>query len=527
MSARLLHPDEYELDARSSVDSQGSFNLDDADFESQIPPQPRRLLHRVPLLSRLFSSTYAGYRRIKPSRPLISSAPRSSCSRLLRRLCFYHNLIMGVMVALMVASAILSPSYSNPPPQYATLRDAVDQSTDPGRGNARNEKIFIAASLYDKSGDLAGGEWGSRVLQLVDLLGPENVFLSIYENDSGEEGRSALRSLEEQVRCKKSIVFEEHLDLTTLPTVTIPGGETRIKRIEYLAEVRNRALKPLDEAQDHYDRLLYLNDVVFDPVDALQLLFSTNAADNDGIAQYRAACAVDFVNAFKFYDTYATRDLQGYSMGLPFFPWFSTAGNGHSRSDVLSGRDAVRVRSCWGGMVAFDAQYFQKRNPAGGTQPLPPPPPPTRFRATHDLFWEASECCLVHADLQDAPTSSVDDLTDTGIYMNPYVRVAYDTSTLSWLSTTRRFEKLYPFLHNVLNHLVGLPWDNPRREEIPGQRVQDTVWVPDNLNKGGGSFQVVDRLAGNDGFCGRRGLQVIVEHREEGQKGWENIPVPE
>jgi len=386
-----------------------------------------------------------------------------------------------------------------------------------GRGNPRNEKVFIAASLYDRGGELAGGQWGMQLLELIDLLGDQNVFVSIYENDSGEKGQSALRELEQQIRSPKAIVFEEHLDFKTLPSVTIPGGEKRVKRIEYLAQVRNKALKPLEENPViQYDKLLYLNDILFDPMDAVQLLFSTNA-NADGVSQYRAACAVDFDNPFKFYDTYATRDLQGYSMGLPFFPWFSTAGNGESRRDVLAGSDAVRVRSCWGGMVAFDAKYFQP-SPSTSTNPV-------CFRSGQDLFWEASECCLIHADIQD-PQTNVEDITDTRIYMNPYVRVAYDRRTLSWLGVTRRFEKLYSFLHNLGNHLVGLPWYNPRRTEVPGQHVQETVWVPDPNQDGSGSFQTLDRVAGNDGYCGRRGLQVIVEDRQPGQKGWENIPIP-
>jgi hypothetical protein len=168
------------------------------------------------------------------------------------------------------------------------------------------------------------------------------------------------------------------MDLDQLPTVVIPTtGEKRVKRITYLAETRNRALRPLNSngnsngnsdseemklaTRTRFDKLLFLNDVAFDPIDALQLLFSTNV-DSNGIAQYRAACAVDFINPFKFYDTYPTRDLDGYSMGLPFFPWFSSAGSERSRQAVLAGSDSVPVRSCWGGMVAFDARYFQNEN---------------------------------------------------------------------------------------------------------------------------------------------------------------------
>lgn len=518
MSARLLHPDEYELASRSSFDSEGTFNLDDADFESQVPPVSR-LGARRSWLPRIFSR-FSGYRRLKTnSRPILASSARPTCFRrlFLRRRCCYLHVVFGIVFALVVLTSIFRPSYTRPPAHYAALRKSVLENSDTGRGNIRNEKVFIAASLYDRDGDLARGQWATQLLGLIDLLGEQNVFVSIYENDSGEEGQNALRELEQRIQSPKSIVFEEHLDFQSLPAVTIPGGEKRIKRIEYLAQVRNKALKPLEEdPETRYDKLLYLNDILFDPLDALQLLFSTNA-NEAGVSQYRAACAVDFDNPFKFYDTYATRDLQGYSMGLPFYPWFSTAGNGESRKDVQRGVDAVRVRSCWGGMVAFDAKYFQSPPPSNTT--------PVRFRAGQDLFWEASECCLIHADIQD-PQTNVDEITDTGIYMNPYVRVAYDSRTLSWLGTTRRFEKLYSFIHNLGNHLVGLPWYNARRTEGPGQNVQETVWIPDPAQDGGGSFQTVDRVAGNDGFCGRRGLQVLVEDRKPGQKGWEDIPVP-
>lgn len=518
MSARLLHPDEYELGSRSSLDSEGTFNLDDADFESQVSSLSR-LGARRSWLPRVFTR-FPGYHRLKTNRrPILPGSARPPCIRRLpfrRRWCYLH-VVFGILFALIILTSLFRPSYTRPPPHYDTLRRSVLEKSSPGRGNPRNEKVFIAASLYDRDGELARGQWGLQLLALVDLLGQQNVFVSIYENDGGDEGHNALRQLEQQITSPKSIVFEDHLDPKDLSSVTIPGGEKRIKRIEYLAQVRNKALKPLaDDPETRYDKLLYLNDILFDPLDALQLLFSTNA-DEAGVSQYRAACAVDFDNPFKFYDTYATRDLQGYSMGLPFYPWFSTAGHGDSRKDVLQNKDAVRVRSCWGGMVAFDAKYFQSPPPTRTT--------PVRFRAGQDLFWEASECCLIHADIQD-PQTNPDEITDTGIYVNPYVRVAYDRRTLSWLGITRRFEKLYSFIHNIGNHLVGLPWYNPRRIESPGQNVQENVWVPDASMDGGGSFQMVNRIAGNDGFCGRRGLQVIVEERKPGQKGWENIPVP-
>lgn len=417
------------------------------------------------------------------------------------RALFFVRVALGGILFLICLTGLFWPSYTHLPPHYKTLRNQVQSSSFPGRGNIENQKIFIAAALYDPKGTITNGRWGDAILQLIELLGEQNVFLSIYENNSRQEGENALQALADRVTCNRLIVSEPGLSLGSVPRVAIPGGDMRIRRIDYLAEVRNRALHPLQSANMTYDKILYLNDVIFDPVEALQLLFCTNA-DVDGIAQYRAACAVDFSNAFKFYDTYATRDLEGYGIGLPFYPWFTTAGKAQSRQDVLEGRDAV----------AFDARFSQSLDPV-------------RFRADSEIFWDASECCIIHADLRDAmPT--LEKSHNSGSYMNPFVRVAYDARSHSWLWTTRRFERLYPFIHNILSHLVGFPRYNPRRTEVSGQKIMDTLWVPGDGKGEEGKVRTAEREAGNDGFCGRRGLEVLVEKRMSGQEGFEPIKVP-
>ncbi|EEH22537.1 hypothetical protein PABG_04748 [Paracoccidioides brasiliensis Pb03] len=547
MSPRLLHPDEYELVSRSSLDSRDSFDLDAADFESH-PTTSRSYLHTPPsLISRLLS--FLPFVRRHPPRGRTREVAWKKrnhagfrCRLFPRRLCFISFSFSGLILVLALLTALLRPSYTYPPAHYYTLRQAALNTKSPGAGNPRNEKVFVAASLYDRDGELARGRWGENVLQLIRLLGNDNVFLSIYENDSGPEGETALNELEGRVECKKSIVYEEHMDRTSLPHIRLVDGSERIKRVAYLAEVRNRALLPLnDPANGRFDKLLYLNDIVFDPIDALQLLFSTNA-DKDGKARYRAACAVDFINPFKFYDTFATRDLEGYSMGVPFYPWFSSAGKAESRHDVLDQKDAVRVRSCWGGMVAFDAKFFQRRetpeeeqgerkNKHKADRRTPTSLVPRRssvmkFRAEPDTYWDASECCLIHADIQRPPYEFKDgEPVDTEIYMNPYVRVAYDTRTLSWLGVTKRFERLYSIANAVINAVAGMPKFNPRREEIAGEEVEEKVWVLKGAD-GEGSYEMIKRKAGTGGFCGRRDLQVMVSNPKKGEKNWETVPVP-
>lgn len=532
MSAKHVESEVYELSRETSHDSSQDYLHDDSDdAESHLLVLPRRHSATPRVLSFISANIIpSSWRRRLYGRPTRSKRPRRtrhrSCFRgsLVRKLLHFLYSFLIVLFSTILVAAIFYPSYTHLPAHYKQLRDQARSSSESGRGNLRQEKVFIAASIRDRHGRLAQGAWAKKIVDLVDLLGPNNVFLSIYENDAGPIGKAALLDFEQTLDFPHSLVFEEQLPLDAVPTIKLPDGTERVKRIAYLAEVRNRALRPLEDSQIRYDKLLYLNDVVFNPVDVLQLLFSTKLGET-GRTNYRAACAVDFINPFKFYDTFATRDSEGYSMGIPFFPWFTAAGEAQSLQDVLDGTDAVRVQSCWGGMVAFDAKFFQKslgpdQEPVTALGQYQNNSAPYRFRAEKDLYWDASECCLIHADIRNP------DSEDTGIYMNPYVRVAYSTRTLAWLGFTRRFERLYSPIHFLLNSMVGMPWYNPRRAEQRMETVEETVWVPDLTSVQGGAFQAVPRIASNSGFCGRRALAVIKEDKDALGKNWEVLPLP-
>ena len=531
MPERPVYTNGYQLTGRDSYDSdevydeadfqsQLFFDLDEADFQSQGRPSPSYINRPTPVnwgslslinplrLKRLFfrdvhlrtHSRFASRSRLGFHGASLQSS----------RSCYTFG---GILLVLVLFIALfLKPSYTTLPAHYQSLETRIESSEDYGRANPENQKIFIAASIYDESGQLLGGAWGEAVLKLINMLGNRNVFLSIYENASGEAALVAQYKFEKKVQCQHSMVLEDSPPVEEFQRIRLADGSKRIKRIAYLADVRNKALSPLDEHPEiKYDKLLYLNDVIFDPIDAAQLLLSTNM-DEHGNTAYRAACAVDFINPFKFYDTFATRDMEGYSMGVPFFPWFTNAGSGSSRQDVLAGKDAVRVKSCWGGMVAFDAKPFQAN-------------PPLRFRATPDIYWDASECCLIHADLLDGSTFD-EDGDYVGVYLNPFIRVAYSNTTLPWIRRVQRVERLFTIPHNLINHLVGLPWFNPRRAEVVGSQVEEKVWVEDESLKAGGSFQKEYREASRGGYCGMRTLQVIKESQRDGEKNWETMPVP-
>ncbi|KAI9866246.1 MAG: hypothetical protein M1813_001367 [Trichoglossum hirsutum] len=530
--ARKAHrrSDEYELLPRTSSDSTPSFSS----LDHGSPTVDHQLL-------RLFALLFVRL-PLRQARAIYSKLSGSrSLRRLLIRGIYWTSAALSCMIVLLVVfTAVFRPSYTHLPDHYRALQRRCLESKELGRGNVNNEKVFIAASLYDPKGTLVGGDWGNAVLGLIELLGPENVYLSIYENDVKPPARAALDALGKKLKCNSSLVAE-HLPLEEIPRVTIPSGESRIKRLAFLAVVRNRALRPLEANPSvNFDKLLYINDVMFNPIDAVQLLFSTNV-DPSGHAQYGAVCAVDFINAFKFYDRFATRDLEGYTMGIPFFPWFTDAGYAASRQDVLDQKDAVRVRACWGGMTAFEAKWFQSSHPeSSSTTSLSSGndvgynSSSLRFRYEEDPFWDASECCLIHADLTYLRHGH-DITTDSGIFTNPYIRVAYDSNTLRWLPYTRRVERLYSLIHTILNHLVGMPVYNPRRLEQPGDEVVEMVWkyeaegnskpraASGNLK---GSYHKVKRIVGPGRFCGSRNLLVLKEDPKEGEKNWMAVPLP-
>jgi hypothetical protein len=335
-----------------------------------------------------------------------------------------------------------------------------------------------------------------------------------------------------------------HIDLETFPSIQILPNEHRIKRIAYLAEVRNSALQPLNVIQTnnsteipapavarHFDKLLFLNDVVFDPKDAADLLFATNIGP-EGKTQYHAACAMDFINGFKFYDTFAIRDNEAFRPGIPFFPWFTNAGRAESLHDVMRETDAVRVKSCWGGMVAFEAKWFQAQDLRDDLQPL-------RFRYEEDLFWDASECCLIHADLEELVKKSDDSGPRAQIFVNPFILVAYDAKSFSWLEFTRKFERLYTIPHLIVNWIIRAPWPSLRRLEITGQEVERKNWIYDppsgyvpkdsvdfSMISSFGHWATVRKVATPGGFCGYRSLQVLRKKRKTGEKMWETLQAP-
>ncbi|RMZ82432.1 hypothetical protein DV737_g2093, partial [Chaetothyriales sp. CBS 132003] len=295
---------------------------------------------------------------------------------------------------------------------------------------SKDQKIFICAQFWT-SANIIQTRWGDALLKLIDTLGPEHVYVSIYESGSLDNTKAILSQLDSKLAEKnvaRTTVLdpESHADLIrsgpfdsqgnprsgwVLPPSGSDGKEFR--RIPHLAKTRNLSLQPLLEEKKHgrtYDKVLFLSDVVFKPHDVLSLL-----ATNGG--SYSVACAIDYhfpARLATLYDTFALRDSNGDRALAVHFPYFKSD---ESREALLRG-DSAKVQSCWNGMVLMDASpFYSSVNLEGEVVDG------LRFRAIGDSLaakhLEASECCLIHADLTAMGAAQ------HGIYINPAVRVGY------------------------------------------------------------------------------------------------------
>lgn len=137
------------------------------------------------------------------------------------------------------------------------------------------QKVFIA-SIHWNNEAILRSHWNEALVDLVRTLGPENVFVSIYESGSYDNTKDALLSLDQtlgQLAVPRNITLSDvsHWDdMQQAPTgpgwIQTKRGKKELRRIPYLARLRNLSLEPLAQLADqdeYFDKVLFLNDVVF------------------------------------------------------------------------------------------------------------------------------------------------------------------------------------------------------------------------------------------------------------------------
>lgn len=299
--------------------------------------------------------------------------------------------IWTVIEVLYVRTALVRET-STPPPAFG------------------NERIFIA-SIHWTNEAILRAHWNKAVVELAKAIGPSNVYVSVYESGSMDDTKGALRELDRDLgtaKIPRMIILDgtTHQDEISKPPaktgwIKTPGGQMELRRIPYLARLRNIALEPLvklGEKGMKFDKILFLNDVVFNTEDVRALL---GTRDGD----YAAACSLDFKSGHSFYDTFALRDSEGREQISRSWPFFRST---HSRQ-ALRASQPVPVTSCWNGIVAMDAAPFYTHESPLGFRGIPD--------SLAEYHLEGSECCLIHTD---NPLSR-----SKGVWLNPNVRVGY------------------------------------------------------------------------------------------------------
>ena len=145
-----------------------------------------------------------------------------------------------------------------------------------GTAADRNQKVFIA-SIHWNNEKILRSHWVPAVLELAAHLGKEDVFVSVQESGSWDDSKGALRELDlalGEAGVRRRIILDDttHADeIGKTPADSEPGwiqtprGERELRRVPYLARLRNLVLEPLEELAgkgERFDRVLFINDVV-------------------------------------------------------------------------------------------------------------------------------------------------------------------------------------------------------------------------------------------------------------------------
>lgn len=157
---------------------------------------------------------------------------------------------------------------------FFVRRQLINADTQP-KAARRHERIYIA-SIHWNNEEILRSHWNNAVLQLAKEFGPENIYLSVFESGSWDGTKIALDELDrslDRLGVARNITFSDktHDDEITAPPaehgwIDTPQGRKELRRIPYLAGLRNLSLQPLYTLLANgvtFDRILFLNDVIF------------------------------------------------------------------------------------------------------------------------------------------------------------------------------------------------------------------------------------------------------------------------
>lgn len=134
------------------------------------------------------------------------------------------------------------------------------------------QRIFIASALWGNERALPS-QWTTGVIELANIFGAGNIFLSVYASGTSDGTNKALRNLEQTL---------EAIDVQRSITIVDSGPEDEALRrnpadqrhINRASFLRNKSVHPLFDLRDSgtfFDRVLFLSDVAFTVSSAAQI----------------------------------------------------------------------------------------------------------------------------------------------------------------------------------------------------------------------------------------------------------------
>lgn len=138
-------------------------------------------------------------------------------------------------------------------------------------------------------------------------MGRYDVYVSVYESNSWDGTKEFLKRFDNSLTdlgVKHRIVTVDNDPGKHWPYGTSP------ERIAFLAKCRNKAMEPIQSADDDvripdwqdYTKLLFLNDIRFQWQDIVTLIGTKGEGDEkrDGEPDYDLACAMDYGSSGQF-----------------------------------------------------------------------------------------------------------------------------------------------------------------------------------------------------------------------------------
>lgn len=138
------------------------------------------------------------------------------------------------------------------PQTSLSKRSTQSRLSQQQRGRSgRQHKYFFAINLYNSFDVIP--DLFSTMFKVSSIVGFHNVFVSVYENGSTDQTKALLRIFD---------ALSRSVGLRVVIRTSLRTRGAFHHRIEYLAEVRNAALAPLQELRDaegeEFDSVIFM-----------------------------------------------------------------------------------------------------------------------------------------------------------------------------------------------------------------------------------------------------------------------------